>query len=55
MKGGSDWRVASSLVLLAKVTATKKAVFKVSSLRSDVAMGSKGGHISALRTVCNDH
>ena len=55
MKGGNDLRATSSLALLAEVTATKNAVFKVSSFRSDVATGSNGGRINALRTIYSDH
>ena len=55
LKGGSGLRAASSLAHLADVIATRKDVFTESNLRFKVAIGSKGGQVSTLRTSCKDH
>lgn len=43
-------KASSSNIRHANVMLTRKTVFKVSSLREHVAMGSKGGFVMAMRT-----
>ena len=55
IKGGSEQREASSLALLAGMITTRNNVFREINLRFEDAIGSNGGHITALRTICSDY
>ena len=53
--GGSDLNAESSLVRLADVMATRKAVLRENSFSLQVAIGSNGGLVRALRSSRSDY
>ena len=55
MEGGSERRYSKFTGCFVDVIAMRKEVFNDNNFKLHIAMGSKGGCISILRTSCSDH